>query len=45
MTDQPNVIPFGKHKGRSIEALLADDPGYVQWLLGQRWFRTKFAPL
>jgi uncharacterized protein (DUF3820 family) len=46
MTDQPsNIVPFGKYKGRLIEEVLVDDPGYLQWLAGQEWFRSKFAVL
>jgi hypothetical protein len=46
MTDQPsNIVPFGKHKGKLIEEVLVDDPGYPQWLAGQEWFRSKFAVL
>jgi uncharacterized protein (DUF3820 family) len=37
-----NVVPFGKYKGRTIEEILVDDPGYMQWLSGQDWFRAKF---
>jgi len=45
MTDQPNIVPFGKHKGRLIEEVLVDDPGYLQWLAGQAWFRDKYVNL
>jgi hypothetical protein len=31
------VIPFGKHKGRTVAELLATDPQYTGWLLGQAW--------
>jgi hypothetical protein len=40
-----NVVTFGRHKGRPIGELLFDDPGYVLWLLGQYWFREKYAAL
>jgi uncharacterized protein (DUF3820 family) len=31
MTDDArNVVPFGKYKGRLIEEVLADDPGYAR---------------
>lgn len=43
--NEPKIIPFGKHKGRSLEELLIDDPGYLQWLSGQDWFRAKFTIL
>jgi len=39
---EPNVIPFGKYQGRLVEDLLADDPAYLQWPIGQDWFRAKF---
>jgi hypothetical protein len=45
MTDQPNIVTFGKYKGRTIEELLEDDPGYLQWLVAQDWFRAKFVTL
>jgi uncharacterized protein (DUF3820 family) len=45
MTDQANVVPFGKYKGRGIEELLINDPAYLQWLVSQDWFRTKFVAL
>jgi uncharacterized protein (DUF3820 family) len=45
MTDQANVVPFGKYKGRDIEELLINDPAYLQWLASQNWFRTKFVTL
>lgn len=35
-------IPFGKHKGE----LLADIPNsYLNWLLDQEFFETKFKPI
>ena len=39
---QANIVPLGKYKGRSIEDFC---PGYLQWLVGQDWFRAKFAVL
>ena len=41
----PNVVPFGKYKGRSIVELQHTDPGYLQWLVAQDWFREKFITL
>jgi hypothetical protein len=38
------LIPFGKYKGQSVEAIRADK-GYIDWLLGQDWFRTKHVNL
>lgn len=43
--DNSNVIPFGKHKGKRIEEVLAADPQYLEWLSGQDWFRAKFVYL
>ena len=44
MSEQ-NVVPFGKHKGKLIEELIADDPSYLEWLSGQDWFRAKYVNL
>jgi uncharacterized protein (DUF3820 family) len=41
----PNVVPFGKYKGREILEVLEADPGYLQWLAGQDWFRAKYISL
>jgi hypothetical protein len=42
MPDQiTETIPFGKHKGKPVEALRGD-PGYLEWLMGQDWFREKY---
>jgi hypothetical protein len=35
------TIPFGKHRGKPIEALRGD-PQYLEWLMGQDWFREKY---
>jgi hypothetical protein len=40
-----NIIPFGKHAGRTIDDLIADDPSWCLWIIGQGWFRHRFAPL
>jgi uncharacterized protein (DUF3820 family) len=40
----PNIVPFGKYRGQPLEALVADQD-YVQWLMAQDWFRTRFANL
>jgi uncharacterized protein (DUF3820 family) len=45
VTDQGNVVPFGKYKGRLVEELLIDDPSYLEWLAGQAWFRDKYVTL
>lgn len=39
------VISFGKYKGSTVEELLARDPSYAQWLLGQSWLAQRFAEL
>lgn len=39
------VIPFGKHKGHTVDQVLTDDPGYADWLLGQGWLAERFADL
>lgn len=36
-----DIVPFGKHKGKPVEALLDDRP-YLDWLLSQSWFKEKF---
>jgi len=36
-----NMIPFGKHKGKPVEALL-DDREYLDWLLSQGWFQQRY---
>jgi hypothetical protein len=35
------VIPFGKYKGQPVEAMAADQQ-YIEWLMGQSWFRDKY---
>lgn len=39
------VVPFGKHKGTTVAELLARDPQYAEWLLGQGWLAERFAEL
>ena len=39
--NQPNIVPFGKYKGQPIE-VLAQDPQYVEWMVGQGWFKDKY---
>jgi hypothetical protein len=34
------LVPFGKHKGKPVEVMLAD-PGYRDWLLAQPWVRDR----
>jgi len=45
MSNEPAVIPFGKHKGRLLEEVMEADPAYLQWLTGQPWFRDRFVNL
>lgn len=37
-----SVIPFGKHKGRTVEQVLAIDSGYFRWMAGNADLREKF---
>jgi hypothetical protein len=41
----PTIIPFGKHTGRLVEEVIADDPQYLQWLTTRDWFRTGYPTL
>ena len=34
-SDQGPLIGFGKYIGRSLEDLVGEDPGYLQWILSQ----------
>ena len=36
------IVPFGKYKGRPVEALV-EDRQHVDWLTAQPWFRDRFA--
>lgn len=46
MTEEKNqVIPFGKHKGKTVEEVQTSDPSYINWLTAQDWFREKFVVL
>jgi hypothetical protein len=36
-----NLMTFGKYKGKSVDEVIAIDPNYVNWLLGQGWFAEK----
>lgn len=36
MTEQaPNMLTFGRHKGKTIEEVFDSDPNYCRWLLNQ----------
>jgi hypothetical protein len=37
-----NVVPFGKYRGQPVEMLTADRD-YCDWLIGQGWFRDRYA--
>jgi uncharacterized protein (DUF3820 family) len=39
--EMSDLVPFGKHKGKSVEALL-NDREYVDWLLSQGWFQQQY---
>jgi hypothetical protein len=39
------VIPFGKHKGKTVAELLTVDPGYADWVTSQGWVAERFAEL
>lgn len=38
------IVPFGKHKGKPLDALL-DDREYLDWLLAQGWFQQRYGNL
>lgn len=46
-TPEPSaiVIPFGKHKGKTVAELLAADPSYADWITAQAWVAERFAEL
>lgn len=33
------VMPFGKHAGRRLRDVAAEDPAYLDWLLDQDWMQ------
>lgn len=39
--EDPPMIRFGKHAGKSAAEVMATDPKYVQWMLAQPWFQEK----
>lgn len=39
MSNTGLVIPFGKHKGKLVQEVMALDPTYIEWLMNQPWFR------
>ena len=36
------IVPFGKYKGKPIEAM-AEDRQYLDWVTAQPWFRERYA--
>jgi len=42
---QSTVVPFGKHKGRTVDEIAATDPAYLEWLAGQNWLAERFAAI
>jgi uncharacterized protein (DUF3820 family) len=42
---EAHPMPFGKYKGKLLEEIIVDDPSYVDWLVGQEWFRAEFPVL
>jgi uncharacterized protein (DUF3820 family) len=38
------IVPFGKYRGRPVEAL-AQDREYYAWLSQQDWVRTRYRAL
>ena len=40
-----DIIPFGKHKGRSVAEVMAVDPEYIEWLKMQPWLVQNFKPI
>ena len=39
------IIPFGKHKGKTVSELLATDQPYADWVTAQGWVAERFAEL
>ena len=39
------ILPFGKHKGKTVAELLAVDPHYADWVSAQAWVAERFAEL
>lgn len=31
MSDRDYVMPFGKHKGETLEEIFVEDPRYLEW--------------
>lgn len=39
------VFTFGKHKGQTMLDVYRNDPGYLDWLSQDKWFRIDFSAL
>jgi hypothetical protein len=39
------ILPFGKHKGERIDEVMHTDPGWVEWVMAQPWFRDRHPTL
>lgn len=39
------VVPFGKHKGKTVAELVTVDPAYADWISAQGWVADRFAEL
>ena len=39
------VIPFGKHEGTDVSFILKEDKQYINWILNQDWFKSKYSIL
>ncbi len=42
MENEKSVINFGKYRGRPIEEIVSVDKNYIEWLMAQDWFKSKF---
>lgn len=42
--ENTNIIPFGKYKGQPLEAI-QEDKQYLDWLMAQDWFRSRYPQL
>jgi len=40
----PEIVPFGKYKGKPVEAL-QQDAQYCDWLMAQDWFNSRYGGL
>lgn len=40
--DAPVLFSFGKYKNQPVALVRQNDPQYLDWLIGQAWFKEKF---